>query len=322
MYNIKIVSAGLFIPPRVQTSAELAELIGQSEEWILSRTGISERRIAEEPMDVLAAKAAKDALGDGGPPDCIINASTTPLQLIPDSSVFIQRALGFEGIPSWSVHSTCLSFVVALNSAAALIHGGTFKRILIVSSETGTHWRNMKEPESASLFGDAAAAVIIEHTPDNENSALLDWQMNTWSRGAELTEFRGGGTKHPPDHPALTKPDDNLFSMQGSKVYRFALGSVKKSFETLFNRNKLTPEDIDWLIPHQASGHAVDAAQLYGFKMEKVANIVGKYGNCIAASIPMALALYYKEGKIKRGDLCILGGTGAGLSVAFTLLRF
>ncbi|TAL67316.1 MAG: ketoacyl-ACP synthase III [Bacteroidetes bacterium] len=322
MYNIKIVSTGFYIPPRIQTSADLAELIGQSEEWIISRTGISERRIAEEPMDVIAAKAASQALNGGPSPDCIINASTTPLQLIPDSSVFIQRALGYEGIPSWSIHSTCLSFVVALNTAAALIQGGTFKRILIVSSETGTHWRNLNEPESASLFGDAAAAVVIEPTPKDESSALLDWQMNTWPKGAELTEFRGGGTKHPPDHPTLTKPEDNLFTMQGSKVYRFALGSVKKSLKELFDRNKLKAKDIDWLIPHQASGHAVEAAELYGFRMEKVANIIREYGNCIAASIPLTLAIYHKAGKINRGDLCILGGTGAGLSVAFTLFRF
>ena len=322
MYNIKIVSTGLYIPGRIQTSAELAPLIGQSEEWIISRTGIAERRIAEEPMDIIASKAARDALKGGPGPDCIINASTTPLQLIPDSSVFIQRALGYEGIPSWSIHSTCLSFVVALNTAAALVHGGTYKRILIVSVETGTHWRNMKEPESASLFGDAAAAAVIEATPPNEKSSWHDWEMNTWPEGAELTEFRGGGTRHPPDHPSLTKPDDNLFSMQGSRVYRFALGSVKKTLDTLLDRNNLKAADIDWLIPHQASGHAVEAAELYGFKRENVANIVKQYGNCIAASIPMALAIYHKEGKLKRGDLCVLGGTGAGLSVAFAIIRF
>jgi 3-oxoacyl-[acyl-carrier-protein] synthase-3 len=322
MYNIKIASTGLYLPPRIQTNAELAPLIGQSEEWILSRTGIAERRIAEEPMDVIAAKAAKEALNGGPPPDCIINASTTPLQLIPDSSVFIQKALGYEGIPSWSIHATCLSFIVALNTAAALVHGGTYKRVLIVSAETGTPWRNMNEPESASLFGDAAAAAVIEPSQPGESSAFLDWEMNTWHKGAELTEFRGGGTRHPPDNPKLTKHDDNLFSMQGKRVYRYALGMVKKTLDTLLERNNLKAEDFDWLFPHQASGPAVEAAEMYGFKKENVANIVKHYGNCIAASIPMALAIYHKEGKLKRGDLCILGGTGAGLSIAFAVIRF
>jgi len=253
MFNVKIVNTGFYLPPRIQTSAELASLIGVSEDWIVSRTGISERRIAEESMDVMAAKAARIALEDGPPPDCIINASTTPMQLIPDSSVFIQRALGFDGIPSWSVHSTCLSFLVALNTAGALIQGGVYKRILIVSSETGTPWRNLKEPESASLFGDAAAAIVLEATPSGEESIWMDWEMNTYPKGAELTEFRGSGTNHPPNHPTLTKPDDNLFSMQGTKVFRFALASVKQTLESLLKRNDFKPTSLtgSFLIRHQ-----------------------------------------------------------------------
>lgn len=322
MFNVKINSTGLYLPPRIQTSAELAPLVGRSEDWIISRTKIKERRIAEESMDVMAAKAAMDAIKNGPPPDCIINASTTPLQLIPDSSVFIQRALGYDEIPCWSIHSTCLSFVVALNTASALVHSGSFKRILIVSSEAGTPWRNMKEAESASLFGDAAAAVIVEPTGENENSEVIDFEMNTWNKGAELTEFRGGGTKHPPDNPKLTRPDDNFFSMQGVKVYRFALDAVEKTMTTLFRRNNLKPSDFQLLIPHQASGHALDAAMRYGFEKKQIVNIVASYGNCISASIPMALAIAHKEGKIKRGDLLLLGGTGAGLSVAFVIVRF
>ena len=182
MRRVKIDSTGFYLPPKVQTAAELAPLIGKSEKWIISRSGVAERRIAEEQMDVMAGKAAREALGDGPPPDCIINASTTPLQLIPDSSPFIQRALGMEGIPSWSMHATCLSFLVALNSAAALIETGVYKRILIVSSEAGTPFRDFDDPKSASLFGDAAAAAIIEPTPDGEPSAYIDWEMNTWLR--------------------------------------------------------------------------------------------------------------------------------------------
>ena len=322
MYAIKIAATGLYLPPKVQTSAELAPLIGRSEHWVTSRTGISERRIAEEPMNVLAAKAARQALAGGPPPDCILNASTTPLQLIPDSSVFIQRELGYSKIPSWSVHSTCLSFLVALHSAAAMIHGGSFKRILIVSSETGTPWRNLKEPESAALFGDGAAAVVLEATPPGEASAWLDWEMNTWNEGAELTEFRGAGTQHPPNHPTKTREDDNLFSMKGSRVYRFARAKVKETLAELMGRTGLKPKDLDWVIPHQASGHAVEAAAEYGFPMERVINIVARYGNTIAASMPIALATAHQEGKLKRGDLFLMGGTGAGLSAAFAVIRF
>ncbi len=322
MAGVKISSTGYHLPPKVQTSAELAPLLGVTEEWIINSTGITERRIAGESMDACAAKAARDAIGSGAPPDCIINASTTPLQLIPDSSVFIQRALGYEGIPSWSVHATCLSFLVAMNNAAALIKSGVYKRILIVSAETGTPWRNFNEPESAALFGDAAAAAIMEPAAEGESSDWLDWEMATWNEGAELTEFRGGGTKHPPNHPILTKPEDNLFTMQGSKVYRFALRKAKNSLEALLARNNLAPGDIDWIIPHQASGHAVEAATLFGFRPGSIANIISKYGNCISASIPLALAIYNSEGRIRRGGYCVLGGTGAGLSIAFALIKF
>ncbi|MDQ1264985.1 MAG: 3-oxoacyl-[acyl-carrier-protein] synthase, partial [Bacteroidota bacterium] len=135
-------------------------------------------------------------------------------------------------------------------------------------------------------------------------------------------EFRGAGTKHPPDNPKLTKPEDNFFSMQGVKVYRFALSAVKDTMDAIFKRNKLKASDFDWLIPHQASGHGVEAAYNYGFKPAQVVNIVRQYGNCISASIPMSLAIAHRDGRIKRGDLCLLGGTGAGLSIAFTIIRF
>jgi 3-oxoacyl-[acyl-carrier-protein] synthase-3 len=209
-----------------------------------------------------------------------------------------------------------------LNTASALIHGGVYKRILIVSSETGTPWRNLKEAESASLFGDAAAAIVLEATPKDEESVWIDWEMNTYPKGAELTEFRGSGTKHPPNHPTLTKPEDNLFSMQGTKVFRFALSSVKQTLNSIMERNNFKPSSFDWFIPHQASGHAVDAAQMFGFKKENIANIIKLHGNCIAASIPMTLAIYHKAGLLKRGDLCLIGGTGAGLSIAFSIIRF
>ena len=322
MQRVKIVSTGLYLPPKIQTAKDLAPLIRRSEKWIISRTGVKERRIAEEPMDVLAANAARDALGDGPPPDCIINASATPLQLIPDSSTFIQRELGLNGVPSWSIHATCLSFLVALNTAASLLTSKAFNRILIISSETGTPFRDFDEPESAALFGDGAAAAVVEATPKDEASAFIDWEMNTWPEGAELTEFRGAGTKHPPNHPTKTSVKDNLFQMNGVRVYRMARDKINENLRTLFDRNNVTPQDFNWLILHQASGRAVDMADKYGFPAEKTVKIVENVGNTIAASIPMVLATANKRGLLKRGDLLLVGGTGAGLSVAFAIVRW
>jgi 3-oxoacyl-[acyl-carrier-protein] synthase-3 len=321
-YRVKIASTGVYLPPRVQTAGELASLIGKSEQWILERTGVRERRIAEAPMDVMAAQAARQALGEGPPPDCIINASTTPLQLIPDSAVFVERELGLQGIPCWSIHATCLSFLVGLINAASLIAGGVYKRILIVSAETGTPWRDLSEPESASLFGDAAAAAVVEQTPPGEDCALLDWEMNTWPDGAELTEYRGAGTRHPPSDPDKTRREDNYFHMDGPAVFRMARRRVAITLSRLLKRNNIRPADIDWVIPHQTSERGVQVAMEYGFEIEKVVNIVREFGNCIAASIPMALAIAHHDGRLKRGQTVLLGGTGAGLSAAFMLLSW
>lgn len=317
--QVCISSTGLYLPPRIQSSAELSSLIGRSEDWILSRTGVRQRRVAEERVDLLAARAALAAIGDGPRPDCIINASLTPVQLIPDSSVFIQKALGWEGVPCWSVHATCLSFVVALLNASALIQAGIYQRILVVSAEAGTPWRNLDQPESAALFGDAAAAALIEKS--SGESAVQDWIMHTWSEGAELTEFRGCGTRHPPGHPD-TRSDDNLFNMQGPKVFRMVLMHISRVLRTLFERNGLTFDDIDLFVLHQASGPGVEAFAKLGFPREKIINIVADYGNCVAASIPMALAIANEQGRLRRGDRVLIGGTGAGLSIAFALLQW
>src|SRR5262245_8551544 len=147
--RVKVASTAFYAPPRIETAAELARRISRSEEWILTRTGVAERRIAEEPLECMAARAARAALQSGKAPDLIINASATPRQILPDNSVFIQRELGFDGIPSYSIHATCLSFLVALHNAAVLIAAGAYRRVLVVSAEAGSFARNMSHPESA-----------------------------------------------------------------------------------------------------------------------------------------------------------------------------
>jgi len=319
--RVKVTSTGFYAPPRIETAAELAPKIGQTEEWILTRTGVRERRIADEPLEVMAARAARAALQAGGAPDLIINASTTTRQLIPDTSVFIQRELGFDGIPSYSVHATCLSFVVAFYNAAALVASGAYRRVLVVSTEAGSFARNLSQPESAALIGDGAAAVVLEPTPEDETSELEGWRMLTYPKGAELTELRGGGQRRYPNH-ADTQPDDHFFSMDGPGIYRMARPRVHLVVRELLADLGLTIADIDWVVPHQASGPGLELLPRLGFASDRVVNIVGEYGNCIAASIPMALASLSASGRVRRGDRVLLLGTGAGLSVAGAVLRW
>lgn len=319
--RVKVAATAFYAPPRVETAAQLGPRIGKSEDWIVTRTGVAERRISEEPVEVLGARAARAALQSGPEPDLIINASTTPRQLLPDTSVFIQEQLGFEGIPSYSVHATCLSFLVALHNAAALVAAGAYRRVLVVSAERPSPSRNMAEPESAALVGDGAAAAVLEPTPRNETSELIGWRMTTWPKGAELTEVRGYGQRCDPNDPT-TRPEDQMFAMDGPGVYKMARRRVLELAMGLLKDHGLAISDVDWVVPHQASGPGLELLSRMGFPADRVINIVGQYGNCVAASIPMALAHLATNGRVQRGDRVLMLGTGAGLSVAGALLRW
>ena len=266
------------------------------------------------------AIAAEEAIGDKSKPDLIINASGVPKQTIPDSSIFIQKELGYSGIPSFSIHSTCISFITAINVASSLISSKIYNKILIVSSDRGTRGRNFNEPESASLLGDAAAAIYLEKT-GKKSQGLVDFDMSSWPEGASFTEVRGGGTNlHPQDD--ITQEEDNLFSMNGPEVFRFSLPKVHDMILQILTRNNLEQSDIDLLIPHQASKKGIDAYSKYGgFQNDKVMNIIGKTGNCVAASLPLALAMAYEKNIIKKNDLIFLVGTGAGLSIASAIIK-
>jgi len=319
--RVKVASTAFYAPPRVETAAELAPRIGRSEEWIVQRTGVRERRISDEPVEVMAAHAARAALQSGEAPDLIVNASVSSRQLLPDTSVYIQHELGLEGIPSFSIHASCLSFLVALQNAAALVAAGAFRRVLVVSAERGSLGRNMAEPESAALLGDGAAAAVLESTPTGEASELAGWRMNTWPKGAALTELRGAGQTHSPDDPG-TRPEDNLFSMDGPGVFKMALRRVPTFVRELLAEQGLGVDEIDWVVPHQASGPGLAMLPRMGFPAERTVNILGQYGNCVAASIPMALAHLAASGRLRRGQRLLLAGTGAGFSVAGALLRW
>jgi len=319
--NVRITGIGYYLPKTVETSQELSPKINKSLEWILSRTGVEERRISDVDVDEMGSIAAKKALGYKIP-DLIINASGVGKQIIPDTSVFLQKKLNFSGIPCFSIHATCLSFLVALNTASVFISQGTYNRVLIVSSDRGTRGRNYSQPESAALLGDAAAAVVLEKSDNSYKSKILSYSMQTWPEGVSYTEVRGGGTNlHP--HDDQTTYDDNLFSMNGPMIYKMARKKVYKLIQKDLKDNNLNISDIDCLVPHQASLLAIKAYSKFGgFDEDKVINIISKTGNCVAASLPLALAIACEKKKIKRDDYVYLIGTGAGLSIASIILRY
>jgi 3-oxoacyl-[acyl-carrier-protein] synthase III len=319
--KVRIASIAHYVPSRVETAAELAPRIGTTEEWIISRTGVRERRISDEPVEVLGARAARAALREGPPPDLILNASVSMRQALPDTSVYVQRELGLEGIPSFSVHASCVSFLAALHTASALVATGAYRRVLVVSAERGSFARNLAEPESAALLGDGAAAAVLEPTPMGEASELVGWRLKTWPDGAALTEVRGYGQTHPPNDPE-TRPEHNLFSMDGPGVFKMAIRRLPGFVRELLGDLGLTPDDVDWVVPHQASGPGLGLIPRLGFPVERFVNVVGQYGNCVAASIPIALAHLAQGGRLRRGQTVLLLGTAAGFSLAGAVLRW
>ncbi len=315
---LQILGTGLYEPPEVQTAEALAPLLGCTPDWIRDHTGVGERRISRLPMQQMAAHAVREALGADGPPDMLINASITPVQLIPDSSVFILRELGLSGIPAMSLHASCLSFLNAIPVVAGLLHTGVQRRIVVVSAEKGSTARNFAEPESAALLGDGAAAVVFGS--ESGGGALLGWAMGTWPEGAEMAQIRGFGDAN---HPlaARTVDTDHLFSMQGPRMFKLAMRRVPKLVFRLLDDLDLTPDDIDVVVPHQASGPGLRLLPRMGFPDEKIVRTVDVWGNCIAASIPMALAAAHRQGRLSSGRKVLLVGTGAGLSVGAVVLE-
>ncbi|MEN0061149.1 MAG: ketoacyl-ACP synthase III [Myxococcota bacterium] len=312
---VSIVGTGFAAPGKVQTAEDLAPQIGRSADWIRSRTGVVERRVSDLPMEEMAALAARDALGDGPPPDLILNASLTPVQLIPDSSVFIQEALGYSGIPSFSVHATCLSFLVGLHTAVHYAAAGTWQRILLVSAEKGTGFRDFGEPESAALIGDGAAAAVIERG----QGRWLDFAFESWPEGAVYAQIPGAGTRLPP-HEATV--EDYRFRMQGTRIYRLGRAKMAEMMFSVIQRNGLTLADIDLVVPHQMSGPGLQAFRRVGVSDEQLVDIVSTYGNCVAASLPMALATAERDGRLRRGAKVLFCGLGAGLSLAAGLMEW
>lgn len=329
MLNVKIAGLGAYLPERVVSSAELEAAYGLAPGWVARTTGIVERRRAtHETTAGMAAAAARRALASAGvglaEVDLIVSASSGPQQAIPCTAAFIQRELGApEGASAcFDIDATCLSFLFALQTVAHLVAAGSYRAALVVSSEIAGRSLNPAEPESAVLFGDAAAAAVVVRTPPGEASAVVWEQLATYSGGADLTAIRGGGTLHHPNDPATTL-EMNMFTMSGPTIYKRAARLAGPFFDGFFARAGWQREEVGALIPHQASGHAIAILRSrYGFRPEQVVANIAERGNCVAASIPLGLAEAVASGRVARGDKVLLFGTGAGLTLGAIGLVF
>ncbi|HEX8821019.1 MAG TPA: 3-oxoacyl-[acyl-carrier-protein] synthase III C-terminal domain-containing protein [Archangium sp.] len=326
--SLKIAGVGRYLPPRVVLNPEIEARCGLPAGWIEEMQGVRERRwIVKESASFMGAEAAKEAVADAGLElkdiDLILNASGTPQQVIPDGGALLQRELGLgaSGIPSMSVHTTCLSFLTALDVSNSLLSSGRYRSILIVSSDISSVGINFDNPETASLFGDAAAAVVVVKTPEGEGSRVLSARLETYGDDADLTTILGGGTRKHPNDPN-TRPLDNLFHMDGRRVYMRAVGKLGNFLEKLRPGLSEGLGSIQLVVPHQPSKLGLRSLRKYNFPPEQVVETVDKLGNCIAASIPATLYEAVRGQRMKRGDEVLMVGTGAGLSLGGLILTY
>lgn len=325
---IQIAGLGHYLPQRVVQNQEVEALCRLPTGWIETKTGVRERRWVEgESNAYMAGQAAQEALAKAGLAladiDLIINASGTQAQAIPDGAALLQKELGLgtSGIPCFSIHATCLSFVTALEVATTLLIAHRYRHILIVSAEIASCGLNFEEPESASLLGDGAAAAIVTTAMEDELSAFHAMRIETYGEGAPYAELRGGGSRHHPNHQE-TSPEDNLFHMNGPQLLKLTRRYSRDFLERLQPGLSYGLNDIKLVIPHQASLLGLRMLRYFGWPETQVMVILDRVGNCVAASIPLALYEAVEQGRVQRGDKVLLIGTGAGLSMGGVVLTY
>ena len=329
MLAVKIAAMGWYIPETCVTNAQLEKQLGISAHWIERTTGVQRRHyITNETSVSMATEAALMALNSAGlrvgDLDAIICASAGPQQAIPCTAALLQRALQApEGVSAcFDINATCLGFLFALHTAAHLIAAGQYRTVLICNSECASRSINPAERESVALFGDAATAAIVTASGEGEPSGLWHAQFATYSSGADATSIAGGGTLHHPNDPT-TLPEMNLFHMDGPALFKQALQVLGPFIDRFFPALGWERGEVDTVVPHQASRHGIELlTRRYGFTSQQVVNHLALRGNCVSASIPLALAESVAAGRIERGDRVLLIGSGAGLTLGAVALTF
>jgi 3-oxoacyl-[acyl-carrier-protein] synthase III len=323
---IRIAGLGHYLPGRIVPSEDLEPLVGVPTGWIAKHTGVIQRQYASgETSAYMAAMAARMALENAQARiediDLIIGASSVPQQAIPCTATFVQRELGAPdgGSTCFDINATCLSFMFAVVNAGHLLASGAYKKALVFSSEIPSLALNHQEAESAALFGDAAAAAVLEVS---QGSSIAGYAFKTYSSGAEATRLLGGGTLHAPNTTHDT-PAINLFSMNGPTIFKHASRTMPRFVQGILQQVGWDTSSVDLVVPHQASGPAVQLmTRQLGFGPDQLMFNLPTRGNCVAASIPLALSEAYAQNRLRRGQKVLMLGTAAGLTLGALALEF
>jgi 3-oxoacyl-[acyl-carrier-protein] synthase III len=318
-----VLGCGSYLPQQTLTNAELAARIDTSDEWIVQRTGIRERHIAAEGefTSHLAINAAKAALANAGIDaqaiDLIVLATSTPDNTFPATAVAVQNGLGINHGAAFDLQAVCSGFVFALATADNFLRTGAFKRALVIGAETFSRILDWNDRGTCVLFGDGAGAIVLE--AQEAPGKISD-------RGVLTTHLRSDGR-----HKSKLYVDGGVSStmtvghlrMEGKEVFKHAVGMITDVIVDAFNASGLTAEDITWFIPHQANKRIIDAsAHKLHIAPQKVVLTVDRHGNTSAASIPLAIDVAVKDGRVKKGDLVLLEAMGGGFTWGSALLRW
>jgi 3-oxoacyl-[acyl-carrier-protein] synthase-3 len=318
-----VLGCGSYLPNQVLTNADLACKVDTSDEWIVQRTGIHERRIAApgEFTSHMAANAARAALAhahlDAQAIDLIVLATSTPDNTFPSTATAVQAELGITQGAAFDLQAVCSGFVYALATADALLRSGTFSRALVIGSETFSRILDWTDRTTCVLFGDGAGAVVLEAQEESggrDDRGVLAVRLRSDGRHKSKLFVDGG--------PSSTGTVGHL-RMEGKEVFRHAVAMITDVIEDVFKATGYRVDDIDWFIPHQANKRIIDgSAHKLGIAPAKVVTTVDRHGNTSAASIPLALADAVADRRIKRGDLLLLEAMGGGFTWAAALVRW
>lgn len=321
MYS-KITGTGSYLPERILTNADLELMVDTTDEWIRSRTGIEKRHIAadDETTCDLAEKAALSAIEAAGIEaadiDLIIIGTTTPDLIFPSTACLLQQRLGIRGCPAFDVQAVCTGFIYAMSIAEKFISTGSSKCALVIGAETVSRIIDWKDRNTSVIFGDGAGAVILQAS---ETQGILSTHIHADGQYADLLNVPAGISS---DYD-MVKADKAFVTMQGNEVFKVAVNTLGRIVDETLAANSIQKEDIDWLVPHQANMRIISAtAKKLDMPMERVIVTVDQHGNTSAASVPLALDVAVRDGRIKAGDTVLLEAFGGGFTWGSVLLRY
>lgn len=325
MNKVKIKGVGSYVPSRVVTNDDLSNLVDTSNEWIVERTGIYERRISEgEETTDIAYKAAKIALEDSGIKgeelDLIIVATITPDYFTPSVACMIQKKLNARNATAFDINAACTGFIYALEVGESLLKTGRYKKALIIGAETLSKIVDWNDRSTCVLFGDGAGCCIIENLNDSKSGIINTYSISEGENGDSL--ICGANDLINP-FVLEKKVKSKYVSMNGREVFKFATRVMVEAVKNVLEGTDYTLEDIDYVIPHQANLRIIDyAAKKLKLPLEKFYTNLSSVGNTSSASVPIALAQLNSENKINTGDLIVLVGFGGGLTCGATLIKW